>query len=49
MNVAIHGHAAALLVALLKEGELEIAESFVEWCLENLEYDLTDVLEDAYA
>lgn len=45
MNVEIHAHAAALVVALLKAGELEVAESFVEWALENLEYDLTETME----
>lgn len=47
MNVEIHGHAAALVVALLKAGELEAAESFVEWALENLDYDLQETVENA--
>lgn len=49
MNVEIHAHAAALVVALVRAGELDAAASFVEWAIENLEYDLTEVLEGADA
>lgn len=47
MNVEIHAHAAALTVALLKAGELAAAESFVEWALEHLDYDLQEMIDDA--
>lgn len=45
MNVEVRAHAAALVVALLKAGEVEAAQSFVEWALENLDYDLEEMLD----
>lgn len=45
MSVAVHAHAAALLVELLKAGMLEEAEAFALWCLEWLELDLSDTME----
>jgi len=47
VNVEVHGHAAALTVALLKAGELETAQEFVEWALEHLDYDLQEMIDDA--
>lgn len=47
MNVEVHAQAAALLVALLRAGELEVAQEFVEWALEHLDYDLQEVVDDA--
>lgn len=47
MNVEIHAHAAALVVALVRAGELDVAESFVEWALENLDYDLQETVDNA--
>lgn len=47
MNPEVHAHAAALTVALLKAGELETAEAFVEWALEHLDYDLQEIIDDA--
>jgi hypothetical protein len=47
VNVEIHAHAAALVVALVRAGELDVAESFVEWALENLDYDLQETVDNA--
>ena len=47
MNVEVHGAAAALVVALLKAGELDVAYEFTEWALEHLDYDLQEIIDDA--
>lgn len=37
--------AGAFVVALLTEGLYTEAENFIEWCIENLDLDLSSLLE----
>lgn len=47
-SAEIRVHLAALYVSLVKAGELEAAESLMEWASDNLDVD-TDELEEEFS
>lgn len=44
MNAEVDVHAAAFAVALIRAGQLEEAEEFVEWYLDTFNRDIAHVL-----